>query len=571
MYGPTETTVWSTAHRTQPTSDTAHHVPIGRPIANTQIYVLDASLQPVPIGVTGEMYIGGAGVARSYWNRPELTRERFIPDPFSAVPDARMYKSGDLGRWLADGTLEYLGRNDFQVKIRGFRIELGEIEARLLECAGVREAVVIARAEAGGDKRLVAYVVPAVGMTVSAAQLRSQLSTVLAEYMVPGAFVALESLPLTPNGKLDRKALPAPDQSAVAHREYVAPAGELESTIAQIWQELLGLPQVGRHDHFFELGGHSLLALQMLSRLHQASGVDVPLRELFANPTLHAFSAAIPVSPARKPRNLDIVRDSGRRHPLFLIHEGSGESAYTHYLASSIHRDIPVYGLAASGLTVGADPLQSIQEMSTLYTQVIRTVQPHGPYSLAGWSAGGTIAYAMAHQLLETGTAVDFLGLIDTPSSYPRPAGMQEPGRNHPAPDDVTMLLREALDQAPVSIHKDMKRLAAAHDFDAMLTHLGLIPRNTSSDLLRRSLAVRYGIRVACYLYQPQPLPVSVTLFSAIAERRADISIGWQTVMPPERLRVVPISGTHVSLMNESNSVELGRLIWQIIMTPRQS
>src|SRR5262249_16049176 len=240
---------------------------IGKPIPDLQIYILNGYWQPAPLGVTGELYIGGAGMARGYMNRPELTAGRFIPDAFAERAGGRLYKSGDLGRWLADGQIEYLGRNDFQVKIRGYRIELGEIEAQLQACEGVRQALVMARQDTPGDQRLVAYVVAQEGIELEAAALRSQLSKTLAEYMMPSAFVRVEALPLTPNGKLDRRALPAPDLSSVVRREYEESQGEIEVMMAQIWQELLGVERVGRHDQFFELGGHSLLVIAMIERL----------------------------------------------------------------------------------------------------------------------------------------------------------------------------------------------------------------------------------------------------------------------------------------------------------------
>jgi len=293
-YGPTETTVNATAFTVEPSLlHDGQAIPIGRPIANTQIYVLDQRGEPAPYGVEGEIFIGGSGVARGYLNRPELTAERFLRDPFSAAPNARMYKTGDLGRWRADGNLEFRGRNDFQVKIRGFRIELGEIEAALSTCAGVREAVVIAREDAPGDKRLVAYLVAHEGITLQAAGLRTALSTRLPEYMLPSAFVTLEAMPLTANGKLDRKALPAPDATALAVREYEAPQDEVEATLAAIWQDLLKVPRVGRQDHFFELGGHSLLAVQLVSRVRMALGVELPLRAVFAGPGLSALAEAV--------------------------------------------------------------------------------------------------------------------------------------------------------------------------------------------------------------------------------------------------------------------------------------
>ncbi|WP_017906065.1 non-ribosomal peptide synthetase, partial [Pseudomonas asplenii] len=265
--------------------------PIGKRIPDLRLYLLDTYGQPVPPGVVGELYVGGAGVARGYLNREQLNAERFLDDPFDPAPGARMYRSGDLGRWLADGSLEYLGRNDEQVKIRGFRIELGEIEAQLAACEGVRDAVVLVREDEPGDKRLVAYVIAGTGVELDAARLRDQLRLTLAEYMLPSAFVSLESFPLTANGKLDRKALPAPAAEAYARRDYVAPEGSVEVALAGLWAELLGVERVGRHDHFFELGGHSLLAVKLIERMHEA-GLQADVRVLFGQPTLAALAAA---------------------------------------------------------------------------------------------------------------------------------------------------------------------------------------------------------------------------------------------------------------------------------------
>jgi amino acid adenylation domain-containing protein len=284
-YGPTESTTFATTHRIESVSEGAKSVPVGRPIANTRIYILDRYLQPVPIGVVGEIHIGGDGVALGYLNRPELTAERFIADPFEADPQARLYKSGDLGRYHADGTIEFLGRNDHQIKIRGFRVELGEIEARLAAHPQVRQAAVIAREDVPGEKRLVAYLTHH-GVAPSSEELRGHLKSQLPEYMIPSAYVQLESLPLTSNGKLDRKALPAPELEAFATKVYEAPQGETETTLASIWQELLRVERVGRHDNFFELGGHSLTVVQLLSRIQNYSGVAPRLQQLFELPTL---------------------------------------------------------------------------------------------------------------------------------------------------------------------------------------------------------------------------------------------------------------------------------------------
>jgi amino acid adenylation domain-containing protein len=289
-YGPTEATVWATVFKCSNQEPT---VPIGRPIANTSIYILDSHRQPVPIGVTGEIYIGGAGVARGYLNQPELTTERFVADPFSTSPQARMYKTGDLGRWRADGTIDYLGRNDEQVKIRGYRIELGEIEAQLVHHQEVRETVVLAREDEPGQKRLVGYVIAKEAAAApNAESLREHLNRLLPEYMVPSAFVVLEAFPLTPNGKLDRRALPAPDQSSYTQRGYEAARGDVEEILAGIWQELLKVQRVGRNDNFFELGGHSLLIVQLMERLRRV-GLSADVRRVFESPTLSDLASAL--------------------------------------------------------------------------------------------------------------------------------------------------------------------------------------------------------------------------------------------------------------------------------------
>ena len=296
LYGPSETTTYSSwVGMNRETGFLPH---IGRPIANTQIYILDAHRQPVPTGAAGELYIGGAGVARGYLNRPELTAERFLADPFAEDPDARMYRTGDVGRFRSDGNIEYLGRNDFQVKIRGFRIELGEIEARLAEHPDVRQAVVLAREDQPGDKRLVAYLTTVEQPDESPAdinpeELRARLSVVLPEHMVPAAYVMLAEFPLTPNGKLDRKALPAPDADAYSTREYEAPVGEVENALARIWADVLKLERVGRHDNFFELGGHSLLAVTLISHVHRVLEVAVVVRDLFQFPVVAAFAELV--------------------------------------------------------------------------------------------------------------------------------------------------------------------------------------------------------------------------------------------------------------------------------------
>jgi amino acid adenylation domain-containing protein len=285
LYGPTEAAVDVTAWECR-AQDPSPRVPIGRPIANVRMYVLDRRRQPVPLGVAGEIYIGGVAVGRGYLNRTELTAERFIDDPLSTESGARLYRTGDLGRWRADGVLEYLGRNDDQVKIRGFRIELGEIEAALVKHPSVMEAVVIAREDRPGDKRLVAYVTARSAGALDLEEVRKHLRMTLPEHMVPSAMVVMDAIPLTASGKRNRRALPKPTADAYIRREYEAPQGEFETMLARMWQELLQLDRVGRNDNFFELGGHSLLAMQITVRIQSASSIDMPMSALFEAPTI---------------------------------------------------------------------------------------------------------------------------------------------------------------------------------------------------------------------------------------------------------------------------------------------
>ncbi|GGA41713.1 hypothetical protein GCM10010981_33410 [Dyella nitratireducens] len=560
-YGPTEITAAATSFEIKAIPAEGSALPIGPPIANTRVYILDRHREPVPIGVSGEIYLGGPGVARGYWNRPDLTAERFLSDPFVDDPHARMYKSGDLGRWLPNGEVEYLGRNDFQVKIRGFRIELGEIEAKLQQQPNVREAVVIAREDVPGDKRLVAYLASQDGQTLSSATLRDALAKELAQYMLPSAFVQLERLPLTPNGKLERKALPAPDQYAVAMRDYEAPQGELEQAVASIWQELLGLERVGRRDRFFDLGGHSLLAMQMSTRLRDRFGVDLPLRLLLSHPTPADVAAAIAKPVANVPQDITAIRRQGAKRPLFMVHPGGGEVGYAAALASWLDTEVPLYGFTAQGLLEGEAPLQTAHDMARRYVRAMRRIQPEGPYRLIGYSSGGVIAYEMASQLVGADAEVEFVGLIDTLSDY-----------RHTEPEellelDETAMLLWLIRKASADIRQHASQLAEEGDIDALLTYLqqtGIaLPEVAQMENahIRRLLAVIQGTCRAIYHYRPSTLPVPVTIFYAQEMQRSDPAIGWGQWVPPERLHVVAVDGNHTSLMEEPHIRGLGKAI----------
>jgi acyl-coenzyme A synthetase/AMP-(fatty) acid ligase/acyl carrier protein len=306
-YGPSETHVVTALSLPASVTSWPSRPPIGRPISNTQIYLLEESLQPAPIGVPGELYIGGVGLARGYLGRPDLTAEKFLPDPFSRQPGARFYRTGDLARYQPDGNIEFLGRKDHQVKIRGFRIELGEIETVLGQHPAVQETIVLTWQRTAGDRHLVAYVVFQPGSAPSISEMRNFLLEQLPDYMVPSSFIFLDSLPLTANGKVNRQALPLPDQSRPElDQAFVAPQTPLEQMIAGVWREVLGTEQIGVDDNFFELGGHSLLATQVVGRLSEAFEFELPLRAIFESPTIAGLAASmVQLEPA--PGSLEAV------------------------------------------------------------------------------------------------------------------------------------------------------------------------------------------------------------------------------------------------------------------------
>ena len=415
MYGPTETTVWSTVCRIENEEDP---VAIGQPIANTQVYLLDEHLRPVPFGVAGELYIGGDGLARGYLNRPELTTEKFIRNPFSDKQGSRIYRTGDLARYLSDGNLECLGRADDQVKIRGFRIEPGEIESILLSHPTVSQTVVVARRDATGEFRLIAYIVAAANSEINQKDLRSLLQSSLPEYMMPSALIELPALPLTPNGKINRHALPDPDYDANMYDNYVAPRSAAEGLLAGIWADILRLQRVGINDNFFELGGHSLLAVRLFAQIEKIFGKRLPLATLFQAPTIKQLALVLKeegwVAPWSSLVVIQPEQEGGSKRPLFCVHALGGNVLEFYDLARYLGPDQPFYAFQSFGLDGSQEPLASIEEMAAHYIKEMRQVQSHGPYLMAGRSFGGTVAFEMACQLREQGEEVGLVALLDT-------------------------------------------------------------------------------------------------------------------------------------------------------------
>ncbi len=413
LYGPTETTIWSTAFKV-PSSPSP--ILIGRPIANTQVYILDRLLEPVPIGVPGDLYIGGEGLARGYLNRPELTAEKFLADPFRGA-GAKMYRTGDLARFRPDGNIECLGRNDHQVKLRGYRIELGEIEETLKTLPGIAQAVAVVREASTGGKQLAAYytrVADADRQSLRSTEIRSHLSRSLPEYMIPSTFVALEAFPLTPNGKLDRNALPAPDRSASSARHYEPPQGEMEIKLASIWADVLKVDTVGRHDNFFDLGGHSLLAVKLMLRVQEiVPGEALPLRALLEAPTIERLAAWLE-NHEEDQQSILVQMQPGSLEcqPFFCICAPAGTALGMRPLANALDKEVPFYSIQNKGLD-GSEPCASLQEAARLYIDEIRKVQPNGPYWLGGYCFGALVAFEMACLLEEAGQGVSALFLVD--------------------------------------------------------------------------------------------------------------------------------------------------------------
>ncbi|HKS14132.1 MAG TPA: amino acid adenylation domain-containing protein [Pseudomonas sp.] len=579
-YGPTEATVVASSGVMEP----GGMLHIGKPVSNARLYVLDPHGQPVPLGVPGELHVGGAGVARGYFNRPELTAERFVDDPFSALPKARMYRTGDLVRWLPDGNLEYLGRDDDQVKIRGVRIELGEIEQQLALCPGVAEAVVVAHQQAQGTLRLVAYFTRRAGVPdgLDGATLRAHLLAHVPEYMVPAAYVGLEALPLTANGKVDRRALPMPSLEALTGARFEAPATPLEARLAGLWAQVLDVERVGRHDSFFELGGHSLSAIRLVSLIQKAGDV-LSLADLFQHPSV-ASLATVLEERATAPggaAQLVTVREEGSEPPLFLVHDFTGLDAYFPVLGQHLPGDFPILGLPGTGL--GEATPRTLECLAARLVELIRGVQPQGPYRLAGWSFGGVLAYEVAAQLLGMDEPVSFLGLIDT--YVPRLTDRGKARWQGPALLE-RQLLAHCRDYAEALGEAGMTALAAVEaehqlhglDFEALLRLCGeqqVLPAQlgeASDAQLRHYLEREVAHGHALAHYRLEPLGVPVHLFRAgqrVAEQAAgSMTLGWSETLPSQAVHCVEVPGDHVSMMQAPHVQVLGAAICQALSAP---
>ncbi|MGN6729729.1 MAG: amino acid adenylation domain-containing protein [Rhodanobacteraceae bacterium] len=576
LYGPTETTIWSTASRVEHGSGP---LPLGTPIANTQIYVLDARGQPVPPGVTGEIWIGGAGVADGYQGRPDLTAERFLPNPFVdphiAGPHTRMYRTGDMGA-LREGVLHFFGRGDDQIKLRGYRIEPGDIEAAALAVPGVREAAVVVREFSASDKRLVLYT----SGQVDVAKVRGRLRAALPMYMLPQHIEVLQALPKTPNGKIDRKALPKPSGiAAMATVESVPkrPLGHLERTFLQVWRDLLHVQDIHLDDNFFDLGGDSLLAVRVFQRAQELTGVNLPLSTLVTAPTVAgqaaAFRAAGAKEPDSTPREADAgtadpwallvpLQPRGTLPPLFCVHAVGGNVLSYKPLAQALGEDRPFYGIQAVGLDGITPPLQSLPEMAARYCAEIRTLQPRGPYFLAGRSMGGMIAYEIARQFHEQGERIALLALFDTYGPGNHHFELQRAGslrRMSHAWRGRWQRLRDADLRKLRQWVREFAHWRSLWLTDAIRVRWAGMTGRTLPHALRYRVLLQSNER-AYYNYVPPPYPGKITLFRAAEhppEMAASYALGWEKAGVD--LEVLQMTGDHDSLIEQASLVPVFR------------
>ena len=585
MYGPTETTVWSAIEQVRPGAP----IVIGGPIANTQLHVLDGRLEPVPIGVPGELYIGGEGLARGYLNRPDLTAERFIQSPFDA-PGVRLYRTGDVVRRRAEGTLDFAGRADNQVKLRGYRVELGEIESVLAQAPGVAEAAAALRPGPGGHPRLIGYYVAARGADPADAELRDALRRHLPDYMVPALLMRVDAFPLTPAGKLDRKALPEPPEM-VAGRTDDERTDNVRDELAHIWEELLGVSRVGARDNFFDLGGHSLLAMQLLQRIDASFGRSITLNDLFQDPTIdHIADVLTAEELASTPAPLAQIR-VGTGPPLFFLHgDFAFGGLYCNRLAKHLVTDRPVYVLHPHQPGGPA----TIEAMAADYADRIQEVEPHGPYWLAGMCNGGVIGFELARQLEQRGERVERVVMInaraDNVTLQPMLELLDRAGRSVGWSPDRRRIyltwqrpaLMEFLDRHPriASGSGRLRRVAGAGVIARLAARrlwrgirrrpaaAAPVPESTGSPLEIAQHERQRHIAAAMHSYLPSAYDGAVTLVWAEEEfgsLRPDQVLGWKTLASRVEVRVIP--GGHHTILTR-HIAGLGATLSELLRQP---
>jgi amino acid adenylation domain-containing protein len=515
-YGPTENTVNTTSYHVKEIKSNISSIPIGRPIANDRVYILDQHLQPVPIGVIGDLYISGDGMARGYLNRPDLTKERFVPNPFTEYIEDRMYKSGDLARFREDGNIEFIGRSDDQVKIRGVRIELGEIEAVIGQFPEIRQTVTTTFIAKDGLKELVAYVVMNNNKRFNQQELRAFVREKLPAYMVPTFFVELQEIPVTPVGKLDRKKLPSPTMS-FKQTDHILPRNPVETKLVSIWQSLLDVKPIGVKDNFFDLGGNSLMAMRLFSEIENTFNKRLPVSIIFHEETIENLAKLISTNNQSdiESSSLVAIQSNGTKTPLFCVHGGGGEVLIYKELAVALGDNQPVYGLRY----VKNEDLQkiSVEAMAEKYIKQIKKIQPQGPYNLLGFCYGGAIAYEMAHRLLQDGkdvslTVINFVnpGFVQTKTSL----------------SNLVINKMRRLYNMPVKETVSLISRKINNVFN--LSNRPVISRGENSEVFYNNSSTSNEIKKAINEYKPRPYPGKMVLIRGINYDRYEDKLGWE-------------------------------------------
>jgi amino acid adenylation domain-containing protein len=571
VYGPTETTIWSTLKEIK---EDDGFISIGKPIDNTAIYILDPFQNMLSPGVAGEIYIAGEGVAEGYLNQTELTAEKFVSNPFSDEPMAKMYRTGDLGTFTPDGDLMYISRIDAQVKIRGYRIETGEIEFNLAKEEAIKQAVVIARADNNGVDKLVAYIIIKEGVTVVGDnaglihQWRTNLRASVPDYMVPDNFIIIDAIPMTPNGKVDKKALAAQEIETVQTVQYVAPRTDVEQMVADIWTELLGIERVGIHDNFFELGGHSLIAVQVMARIEKETGKRLPLAILFENSTVEKLSLMLEMDGKSITwDSLVPIKPTGSKIPIYIVHGAGLNVLLFNTLAKHMDADQPVYGLQAKGLNGVDEPLSRMEDIAAHYISAIRAQNPDGPYALAGFSFGGIIAYEMARQMEALNKEVRMLAMFDTyayrtPHYDPWLVKNVKRGMYFGRKVWHAMLFRDGFQKTIITRAKALERGAVR-----LLWKLKFGTEQKQTGFFGYSHKIDEMNNVAQKHYSIQPYDIAIELFRA--ETRSFylddyIYMGWK----PYALKGVNIHnvpGEHNTLFKEPNDKQFAEILQECL------
>lgn len=571
QYGPSESHVVTAYTLPRKVSDWERLPPIGKPIDNTRIYIIDGNGESVPMGVAGELCIGGASLARGYLNRAETTTERFITDRFSGDKEGRLYRTGDLARYRADGEIEFLGRIDNQIKIRGFRVELGEIEIALLSHSQVREAVVVAQEETKGERKLIAYVVASGENNGLGRDLRTFLKQQLPEYMVPARFVMLQSLPLTPSGKINRRALPSPsNQRPALSQAYVEPKTPIESQLKEMWEELFNIQPIGVRDCFFELGGDSLLATHLLLRIQQVFDSAIPPSALIEEATIEYLAKIISTpTDGREYSSLVRMQPKGSKTPIFFVHPLGGEVFGYRALARYLGEDQPFYGLRARGLDGRQQPYTDLQSMAAGYIAEMLNVQQDGPFLLGGYSSGGIIAFEMAQQLQAQGHKVAFLAILDEEAPRPDQSGW-DPGLAIRFLGDlpywfVDHVVKRPMTEVAADVQRHLKRIGKRVIKTVLKTraqeafHIDVHDEVDLTNLSGHALKVVEVTYEALANYKPRTYTGRITLYRARAEalfRSHRTDKGWGK-LASDGADVIFVPGNHRSLYEEPNAASL--------------